>query len=569
MTTPARALSPDDADVAGVTDVAGVADITGESPALRAVLSGAHRTRRRASIRGMPPGRRTAAARTRTGLRIVGAAAAGLLELLSFPPFHVWWCAPLGVACFVGSIYGMRARFGAVLGLVAGATLYLPLLAWMRAVGSDAWLLLSSVEIGLTGLLGAAVAAVLRLKGWPAWVPAVWVAYDAARERWPFGGFNWGRLGFSQDIGPWGRLASVGGVTAVTVVVVAAGTALAWLAVSGALGRQRGLAGAAIVLAACALAPFGIQLPTAGETAGGPATAVVAIIQGNVPSNGMDAFDRAYEVLDNHVRVTEQLAADVAAGTLPQPDVVIWPENAADVSPQESQRASDAVDRASRVAKAPLLIGAVASTATTRENAGIVWQAGVGETARYAKRHLVPFGEYVPYRAVLAGRISRFDRVPRDFTPGTASGRLDIGPVRLSDVMCFEIAYDGLVRAGVRDGGRLISVQSNNATYGEVQSDQQLSMARLRAMEHGRAVVVAATDGISAVIRPDGSVLRQSAMHQATAFVESLPLRDSLTLADRADGWPEAVGSLVGVGAVLVVMMGALRRRRTARKGDR
>jgi apolipoprotein N-acyltransferase len=110
-------------------------------------------------------------------------------------------------------------------------------------------------------------------------------------------------------------------------------------------------------------------------------------------------------------------------------------------------------------------------------------------------------------------------------------------------------------------------VQSNNATYGAVQSDQQLSMARLRAMEHGRAVVVATTDGISAVIAPDGSILQQSRMHEAVSFADALPLRDSLTLADRLGAWPEAVGGWTGVAAVLAVMMGALRRR-VARRRD-
>ncbi|MDQ1682437.1 MAG: apolipoprotein N-acyltransferase [Frankiaceae bacterium] len=557
MTTPARALSQDDADDSR--------SLTAVAPPRAAGPN--RRTRHRTAAVDTPDGRRTAHSRTQTSLRLLGAAVAGVLQLLAFPPYHHWWTAPIGVAVLVGSLYGVRARFGALLGFVAGLTFFVPLLAWMRPVGSDAWLLLSAVEVGLTAGLGAALAAVLRLRGWAAWVPAVWIAWDAVRARWPFGGFSWGRLGFSQDEGPWGRLASIGGVSLVTAVVVAAGTALAWLAVSGALGRQKGLAGAAVVLAACATGPLAVQLPTGGQSVGGPAQAVVAIIQGNVPANGMDAFDRSYEVLSNHVKVTEDMAAAVAAGTVPQPDAVIWPENAADVSPQESPRAAALVEEAARAARAPLLIGAVITTATTRENAGVVWEAGVGETERYAKRHLVPFGEYVPFRSLIATGITRFDRVPRDFTPGTGTGRLDVGPVRLSDVMCFEVAYDGLVRAGVRDGGRLISVQSNNATYGEIQSQQQLSMARLRAMEHGRAVVVASTDGISAVISPDGTLVRQSAMHQATSFVETLPLRDSLTLADRAGGWPEAVGGLAGLLGVLLVMMGSLRRRLTTKKG--
>jgi apolipoprotein N-acyltransferase len=519
------------------------------------------------SADGTPPGTRTARARTRTLVRLAGAAAAGLLQLLAFPPYHHWWLAPLAVAALIGSVHGVRARMGAMAGLVTGAVFFVPLLHWMRPVGSDAWLALACIETVLTGLLGAALAAVSRLRAWPIWAVPVWIAYDGFRTRWPFGGFDWGRLGFAQDDGPWGRLASLGGLTFVTATVVAAGTAVAWLALSGALGRQRGLVGSAVVLAVTLAGPFAVRPPTAGETLGGPSSAVVAVVQGDVPADGMDAFSRAFTVLDNHVRETTALAARVASGALPRPDAVIWPENAADVSPLDDSRAAALVDQAARAAGAPLLVGTTITTATTRENAGVVWQPGAGAGAHYAKRHLVPFGEYVPFRSFLAGRISRFDRIPRDFTPGTGSGVLQVGPVRVSDVMCFEVAYDGLVRAGVRDGGRLITVQSNNATYGAVQSDQQLSMARLRAMEHGRAVVVATTDGISAVIAPDGSILQQSRMHEAVSFADALPLRDSLTLADRLGGWPEAVGGWTGVAAVLAVMMGALRRR-VARRRD-
>jgi apolipoprotein N-acyltransferase len=511
-------------------------------------------------------GTRTARARTRTLVRLAGGAAAGVLQLLAFPPYHHWWLAPLAVAALLGSIHRVRARTGAAVGLVAGIVFFVPLLNWLRPVGSDAWLALAGIEAVLTALLGAALAGVSRLRAWPVWAVPVWIAYDALRARWPFGGFNWGRLGFAQDDGPWGRLASLGGVTLVTATVVAAGTAVAWLAISGALGRQRGLVGAAVALAVTIAAPLAVRLPTAGQSLGGRPTAVVAAIQGNVPADGMDAFARAYTVLDNHVKETSALAASVAAGTLPQPDAVIWPENAADVSPVDKPRAAALVEQAAVSAGAPLLVGTTITTLSTRENAGLVWQAGTGPGPHYAKRHLVPFGEYVPLRSLLAGRISRFDRIPQDFTPGTGSGVLDVGPVRLSDVMCFEVAYDGLVRAGVRDGGRIITVQSNNATYGAVQSEQQLSMARLRAMEHGRAVVVATTDGISAMIAPDGAIVRQSTMHEAVAFSDSLPLRDSLTLSDRLGGWPEAIGGWTGLAAVLAAMMGALRRRLARRR---
>lgn len=515
-----------------------------------------------------PPaaGRRATHARTRLALRLAGAAVSGLTLVAAFPPFAHWWCAPLGAAGVIGVTHGVRARVGALLGLVAGLAFFLPLFTWLRPVGTDAWLLLSVVQALFFAALGAALAAVSTLRAWPAWIPAVWVAWDALRTRWPFGGFSWGRLGFAQDHGPLTSVAAVGGVPLLTAVVALIGSAVVWLALSGALGRQRGLAGAGLTLVGALALPALIPVPVTGETAAGPATAVLAIVQGNVPGRGMDAFDRASVVLRNHVRVTEELAAEVAAGRHPQPQAVLWSENAADVSPVTDAEARRLVDQAGAAIKAPLLVGTVVTENGRRTNAGVVWESGRGETGRYTKRHLVPFGEYIPFRGVVAKVVSRFDRVPVDFQPGSSNGRLDIGSLRVADVICLEVAYDGLVASGVRNGGRLITVQSNNATYGEVQSSQQLAMARLRAVEHGRTVLVAATNGISAVIAPDGRLVAQSRMYESAALVETVSLRDSLTVADRLGGWPEGLIALIGSGALAAVMVGAMRRRHRVRR---
>jgi apolipoprotein N-acyltransferase len=134
------------------------------------------------------------------------------------------------------------------------------------------------------------------------------------------------------------------------------------------------------------------------------------------------------------------------------------------------------------------------------------------------------------------------DLVPRDFAQGNEVGVLDVGPVRLGDVICFEVAYDDLVRDVVTGGGRLIVVQTNNATFGRSgETEQQLAMGRLRAVEHGRTVLVAATSGISAVIAPDGRSSTTPPSSPERSWCTRSRVRDGRTAATRVGAWPEAV----------------------------
>jgi apolipoprotein N-acyltransferase len=138
---------------------------------------------------------------------------------------------------------------------------------------------------------------------------------------------------------------------------------------------------------------------------------------------------------------------------------------------------------------------------------------------------------------------------------------LDVGPVRLGDVICFEVAYDDLVRDVVTGGGRLIVVQTNNATFGRSgETEQQLAMGRLRAVEHGRTLLVAATSGISAVIGPDGRVQESAPVFRRQVLVQDVPVRSGRTLATRVGAGPEAVLAAVGALALAVPLV----RRRAA-----
>jgi apolipoprotein N-acyltransferase len=266
----------------------------------------------------------------------------------------------------------------------------------------------------------------------------------------------------------------------------------------------------------------------------------------------------------SHVEATHELAREVEAGRLPRPAFVVWPENSTDRDPRVDTTVGLMIDGAVKQVGVPVVVGAVLDKGENVENAGVVWDPVTGFGATYVKRHLVPFGEYVPFRDTLTPWFGRLALIPRDFVPAdrAASDPLDVAGVRLGDVICFEVAYDGLVRDGVRDGAELLVVQTNNATFGRSDlTHQQLAMSRIRAVEHGRAVLVAATSGISAVFTPDGRVVDRSGIFTRDLLVHTVPLSEGRTLATRLGAWPEWLLAGVGLAGVLSAVAGTLRRR--------
>jgi apolipoprotein N-acyltransferase len=210
-------------------------------------------------------------------------------------------------------------------------------------------------------------------------------------------------------------------------------------------------------------------------------------------------------------------------------------------------------------------------------NAAIVWSPTTGPGQTYIKRHLVPFGEYIPWRGFVTKLSGQFSLIPNDFVPGHAPGTLQAGPIRLADTICFEVADDTVVRQAVMgggragDSGRILVVQTNNADYEQKgdsghggETAQQLAIAQLRAVESGRAVVVAATSGVSAMIAPNGKILARTGVFTPGVLDRRLPLRDPLTLADRVGAWPEWILSAAGLLALAASIWA--NRRRTALK---
>jgi apolipoprotein N-acyltransferase len=175
----------------------------------------------------------------------------------------------------------------------------------------------------------------------------------------------------------------------------------------------------------------------------------------------------------------------------------------------------------------------------------------------------VPFAEYIPLRSIAEWVSSDAKTVTQDMVAGSGNGLLRGGPVAIGDVICFEVAYDDLVRSSVAAGAQLVVVQTNNATFGQTpETYQQLAMSQLRAVESGRTVIQAATTGKSAVIGPDGRVRQASGpLFHSAILVASVPVRSATTLATRVGAWPEYVLAALAVAGVLAVTLGDRRRR--------
>ncbi len=515
------------------------------------------------------------------------AAGGGLLTYLAYPGHDLWPLAPVGVAALVLAVRGQSLPRAALLGFVFGTGLVTPLLSWTGVyLGPIAWLPLSAAESCYSLLAGLGIAAVhrwarpgpgcaaLRELG----VAGTWVAAEALQSRWPFGGFGWTRLVFSQADAPTAHLAALGGAPLVSFAVAAAGALLAESVLSaGAAGpavrQAAGAVGAGV--GAVAVVAAGLLVPTPVGAQGG--TLDVAAVQGNVPRAGLDFNAQRRAVLDNHAAGSALLADEIATGQRPRPDLVVWPENASDIDPFRSENADAArrIDAAAREVGVPLLLGTLVHRDDGLiDNTSLLWEPGVGPTDSYVKRHPVPFAEYIPFRSFFRLITDAVDLVGTDFAAGTEPGVMPVAGTRVGALICFEVVEDGLVADVVdgtadEDGAALLVVQTNNATFGYTdESVQQLAMSRIRAVETGRAVVHVSTVGVSAMVAPDGTATQRTELFTPAVLQERLPLRTSATVATWLRQHHVPVEGVLAGGGLLLAGAGLVagaRARRLAR----
>ncbi|MFX0577214.1 apolipoprotein N-acyltransferase [Nocardia nepalensis] len=543
--------------------------------------------------------------------RSVAAVVAGLLIFGSFPPRPFWFLAPIGIVVLTLTVRGAgRLRGGFGYGVLAGLGFFVPLLPWTGIyVGPVPWLALSTVCSLYIGLFGLLARLLFALPGWPVWVALAWTATEWLRSSFPFGGFPWGRLAFGQADGWYLSLAMVGGAPLIGFAVALTATAAAallvrlWarMPVASTVGdAEESAPDAATLGATTAAANVGgdpvrpttasrlgiisaaatlVIIPVTGvilRTAlpgpeEGDRTITVAAIQGSVPRLGLDFNAQRRAVLDNHVRRTEELAREVAQGRAHKPDVVIWPENSSDIDPLRNADAAAEITEAAEQIGVPILVGAVlVNDDRTTSNSVIVWNGAAGPGERHDKKIIQPFGEYLPMRSFFRLFSEYADRAGY-FVPGNGDGTVHADPferpassrygdsVDIGVATCYEVAFDRAFRDSMHAGAQLLTVPTNNATFGDSEMTyQQLAMSRVRAVEHGRALVVAATSGVSAVITADGVVQQQTPKFVPAALVAELPLRNTTTLATRFGPAPELLSVILTAAAAVVA---AIRRR--------
>jgi apolipoprotein N-acyltransferase len=207
---------------------------------------------------------------------------------------------------------------------------------------------------------------------------------------------------------------------------------------------------------------------------------------------------------------------------------------------------------------------------TNDRNASIVWLPGAtggpqsGPHGTYVKQHPVPFAEYIPLRSVARLVSKKVDLVTHDFVAGTTHGILNLGGVTVGDAICFEVAYDNIVRDTVTGGAQLLAVQTNNADFDRAEASQQLAMVRLRAVEHGRDALMVSTVGISGFVDASGGVHNATGFNVPATELRQLRLGEHRTLATELGPIPEFIGG----GLALAFLLGAVWTRR-ARRGGR
>lgn len=501
----------------------------------------------------------------------------GALLTASFEPVAQAWLLPLGIACYALALRDLRARRAGLVGLAFGVVFYFSHIWWMRdSVGVDAWIGLSVAESVFYGLLGLAVPLLRRLPAWPLWLAAAWTTMETVRSGWPFSGMPWGRLAFAAIDTPAAPAVAYIGMTGLSFLLALAGFSLALLAErlvalfadrKDAGGTERsprrssllaaaGATGVLVLLVTPAVLPY---------DAAPSGSATISVVQGNVPGPGNNILWDTDRLTRNHVDATVALADDVAAGRVARPDVVVWPENATAVDPFEPGPVHDGIAEAVAAVGVPVLVGGIVDDGSEHVlNQGIVWDPESGPGDRYTKRHPVPYGEYIPFRDIWDPQFGELALISRDMKSGTRTEPLRAAGLRIGDGICFDVAYDDVMPPQVRAGAELLTVQTSNAKFIFThQVDQQFAITRLRAIEAGRWLAVASTNGRTGIIAADGSVVATAEPRTTAVLTEEVGLSTALTPAMRLGPWPARLCVLVSIGALLA---GAVAYRRSRRE---
>lgn len=444
-------------------------------------------------------------------------------------------------------------RGAAADGFVAGIVFFGFVVSWTWHFGVVAYFPFVVALAAYWALAGTLVglAAGRGVRG-PWVVASVWTLSEALRGRWPLGGFSWGEFGYALHDVPVARsLAAWGGALLLTFAVVL----VAAFAEEGSAGwRSGGGVRAPAALGLTAAVVFTVVAHLALPETRVTGALDVVIVQGNDRNRDLTPEEEARRYLPvNHFDLARSIDGPV--------DLVILPESSMDEDPRIDPFLKGEIrDIGDRLDAFVLVNASVEIEDGERlENTNILYDPRGDVIATYVKRHLVPYGEWVPARRFLEGLIDEVEQIPRDYAPGDRREISDVRGVAIAHLICFESAFTEIARSYADEGAEILVVSTNNRSFQRSpNAAQHVAMGQIRAIEAGRPVVQAAISGKSAFIDASGDV------HAATELFEPTTLRR--TVEGRRGRTPYvAMGDWIILAAAVLLACAALRSVATRR----
>lgn len=476
--------------------------------------------------------------------------ATGALVPLIFAPFHFWPLAALLPIVFWQLTHDLKPSQAWWHGWWFGAGFFGAGVSWvyfsMRAVHTPV-----PISLLLSLLFCLSLAFLFAAQAWlgaqrrqcPAVLalPLLWLLFELIRSTL-FTGLPWLLWGTASTniwLAGWLPILGVFGVS--LIMLMSAALLWRWLQQPRKLGHG---ARAAWFILISAGAGWGLQQIDWTDPVATPSLRV-SLIQGNVPQ------DRKWDpvALRQDFQRYQALSAQH-----PEVSLLVWPETAIAAFPEQLQPELGQFDTQLWQGQQSLIAGMPVWGQDGRYYNAV---RGLGmATGEYRKQHLVPFGEYLPFAAILEG-LTEFFALPMS---GFAAGSADQPPLRvpqegriwqLGALICYEVAYPWLARRQAAAADVLVVV-SNDAWFGRSWAPaQHLQISRVRAMETQRPMIRATQNGISAFIAPNGEVLARSEQFVATTLTGAVPARSGYTPYQRWGEWPLAL-IMIGLSALML-----------------
>jgi apolipoprotein N-acyltransferase len=445
-----------------------------------------------------------------------------------------------------------------LVGLVGGFTFFVAQIYWIsQYLGPVPLIALAGLQAVIFAVFAGVMALVSQANrvvvAEAAGVAILWVGREYVSTHWPYGGFPWSRVAMSQANSPLASWVSIGGFGLLSFLLVFLSL---WVALSlSKKARSQSLISSAASFGTVFMAVGIAAIPVANS-----GTMDIAGVQGNANA-GLFANTSRGEILLNHLDATERLLEQKT-----RPDLVVWPENASDINPDDDVDVRLTMENlVNDKLQTPFIFGTITSEGDEIFNSSKLWLPGRGEVDQYDKKRPVPFGEYVPDRDFfyalspdLVGMISR------GYSFGNRDGIFNVGPTDVGVLICFEEAIDELPREIVLQGASVLVAQTNNADFGRSdESVQQNAIARLRAIETGRSLVSVSTVGPSVIFDPKGKILASTRAYESAVLRAEVPLSNELTIAMRG-GW--LFDPACAAGSALISVLVVVERRRKTTK---